>query len=171
MGADLIVGMTHQDIADDRAMSAKVKGIDLILGGHDHEPITFDEGSTLILKAGYDLQFLAVIDITIEKVEQKGKEVVVWRPAWRYVPTEGIKPQAQVETIVARWEQKLDQDLGQPVGITTVELDTRRSSVRTEETNFGDLVADAMRLATNSAVAITNGGGIRGDRTYRAGPS
>ncbi len=169
MGADMIVAMTHLDIADDRALAAKVKGIDLILGGHDHEPITFDEGSTLIIKAGYDLHYLAVVDVTIERVKQKGKEVVAWRPAWRYVPTEDIKPQPQIQAIVARWEKKLDEDLGQPVGVTSVELDTRRSSVRTEETNFGDLVADAIRLATNSDIAITNGGGIRGDRTYSPG--
>ena len=125
MGADMIVAMTHLDIADDRALAAKVKGIDLILGGHDHEPITFDEGSTLIIKAGYDLHYLAVVDVTIERVQQKGKEVVAWRPAWRYVPTEGVKPQPQIQAIVARWEKKLDEDLGQPVGVTSVELDTQ----------------------------------------------
>jgi 2',3'-cyclic-nucleotide 2'-phosphodiesterase (5'-nucleotidase family) len=169
MGADMVVAMTHQDIADDRALAARVKGIDLILGGHDHEPITFDEGSTLIIKAGYDLHYLTVIDVTVERVTQKAKELVVWRAAWRYLPTEDVLPHAQVQAIVARWEKQLDEDLGQPVGVTSVDLDTRRSSVRTEETSFGDLVADAIRSATGSDIAITNGGGIRGDRTYSAG--
>ena len=52
MGADLIVALTHQDLADDRALAADVEGIDIVLGGHDHEPITFYEDDKLIVKAG-----------------------------------------------------------------------------------------------------------------------
>ena len=36
--------MTHDDIANDRQLARSVDGINLILGGHDHEPITFYEG-------------------------------------------------------------------------------------------------------------------------------
>jgi 2',3'-cyclic-nucleotide 2'-phosphodiesterase (5'-nucleotidase family) len=48
-------------------------------------------------------------------------------------------------------------------------LDTRRATVRVAESNFGDLVADAMRASVKAEVALTNGGGIRGDRTYEPG--
>ena len=34
---------------------------------------------------------------------------------------------------------------------------------------MGDLIADAMREASGADIAITNGGGIRADRTYQAG--
>jgi hypothetical protein len=37
------------------------------------------------------------------------------------------------------------------------------------ESNFGDLIADAMRKGVGADVALTNDGGIRGDRTYDAG--
>ncbi|MCK5621763.1 MAG: 5'-nucleotidase C-terminal domain-containing protein, partial [Alphaproteobacteria bacterium] len=47
--------------------------------------------------------------------------------------------------------------------------DTQRASVRTAETNFGNLIADAMRAGVGADIAIANGGGIRGDRTYEAG--
>ena len=53
-----------------------------------------------------------------------------------------------------------------PVGTATVTLDTRRSTVRTAESNFGDLIADAMRAGVGADVALMNGGSIRGDRTY-----
>jgi len=36
-GADVIVALTHDDFADDRALASSVEGIDLILGGHDHD--------------------------------------------------------------------------------------------------------------------------------------
>ena len=55
------------------------------------------------------------------------------------------------------------------IGETETELDTRRASVRSRETAFGNLLADAMRAATESDVALTNGGGIRGDTVYPPG--
>ncbi|MDX1575702.1 MAG: 5'-nucleotidase, partial [Kiloniellales bacterium] len=53
--------------------------------------------------------------------------------------------------------------------VTEVKLVSRRAAVRTEETRLGNLIADAMRDAVGAEVAITNGGAIRGDRTYKAG--
>jgi 2',3'-cyclic-nucleotide 2'-phosphodiesterase (5'-nucleotidase family) len=171
MGADLVVALTHQDLADDRALAANVKGLDIVLGGHDHEPVTLFEGGKLIVKAGSDLYYLAAIDLAVDRVREKDKEeaVVVWTPSWRYLATAGVAPEPKVQAIVARWNATLDRDLPEPVGRSTVELDTRRLSVRTGETTFGRLVADALRSATGAQVALTNGGGIRGDRTYPAG--
>ena len=56
-----------------------------------------------------------------------------------------------------------------PVGTTAVALDSRRSTVRAAESNFGNLVADAIREAVGAEVALANGGGIRGDRLYDPG--
>jgi 2',3'-cyclic-nucleotide 2'-phosphodiesterase (5'-nucleotidase family) len=169
MGADLVVALTHQDLAEDRALAAEVAGIDVVLGGHDHDPSSFYEGGKLIVKAGSDLHYLAAVDLVVDRVRVKDKEVVAWTPAWRFVPTAGVAPAPEIEAIVAKWERQLDEELGEPVGETSVELDTRRGSVRTSETNFGDLVADALRAATGADVGLTNGGGIRGDKTYPAG--
>jgi 5'-nucleotidase/UDP-sugar diphosphatase len=41
--------------------------------------------------------------------------------------------------------------------------------VRAQEAAIGNLIADAMRAAVDADVAITNGGGIRGNKTYPAG--
>lgn len=168
-GADLVIALTHLDIAQDRAIAATVKGIDLVLGGHDHEPITFFENGKLILKAGSDAHWLAVIDLSVERVKQGDRQVVQWTPSWRYVANVGIAPHPQIEPIVERWNRRLDQELGVAIGELAVPLDSRRDVVRTAEAAIGNLIADAMRLAMNADVAITNGGGIRGDRTYAAG--
>jgi 2',3'-cyclic-nucleotide 2'-phosphodiesterase (5'-nucleotidase family) len=71
--------------------------------------------------------------------------------------------------VVDTYQQQLDDELNVPVGTTTVELDSRRDTVRTTESNFGNLIADALRDTVDADVAIANGGGIRGDRTYDAG--
>jgi 5'-nucleotidase / UDP-sugar diphosphatase len=75
-GADLIVALTHYDLADDRALARSVASIDVILGGHDHDPITFYEGGVLIAKAGYDAHYLAAIELVVDRVMERDKEVV-----------------------------------------------------------------------------------------------
>ena len=168
-GADVIVALTHLGFADDRVLAREVGGINLILGGHDHDPITFYEGGVLIHKAGYDAHYLAAVDLVVDRVERRGKTVVQVRPAWRMISTAAVAPDPEIKAIVDKHNATLDEQLNVPVGKTTVELDSRRATVRTMESNFGDLIADAMRAGVDADVALTNGGGIRGDRTYDSG--
>lgn len=169
-GADVIVALTHVGIADDRDLARRVEKIDLILGGHDHDPITFYDGNALIVKAGYDAHYLAAIDLRVDRVQRGGETVVEVVPAaWRYLSTAGVAPDPEIQKVVARYEKQLDEELSVPVGTTTVMLDTRRSTVRTGESNFGNLVTDVMRQALGADVALMNAGGIRGDRTYDPG--
>ena len=168
-GADLIIAITHLDIAEDRALATEVKGIDVILGGHDHDPISFYEGGTLIMKAGYDAHYLAVADLHIEKKKTKRGIRVSMRPQWRLLSTAGVSPDGAVAETVKQFEADLDGELSATLGKTSVVLDSRRATVRARESNMGNLIADAMRQATGADVALTNGGGIRGNRTYEAG--
>ena len=165
-GAELIVALTHQFISDDRTLAAEVEGIHLILGGHDHVPVATEVEGTAILKSSHNARHLAVADL---HVERDGKTSLSMRPEWRLLSTAGIEPQAEIQALVDAHTASLDKELNVVIGSTEVELDSRRSSVRSRETNFGNLIAEAMRSATGADVGITNGGGIRGDRTYAAG--
>jgi 5'-nucleotidase / UDP-sugar diphosphatase len=97
-----------------------------------------------------------------------GKDIV-WIPSWRYETTAGVPPEPRTRRIVDRWNAALEEQLAVPVGQTLVALDTRYGSLRSGETNFGNLVADALRNATGADVALTNSGSIRGDRLYPPG--
>src|SRR6266851_548180 len=168
-GADVIIALTHLSIAEDRALAKQVSGISVILGGHDHEPITWYEGGTLIHKAGYDAHYLGRIDLTIEKkVTEKGAQVTVI-PSWRMIANRGVTPDAGVAAEVARYTAALDKELGQPLGQTQTALNSQTGEVRTRETTMGNLIADALREALQADVALINGGGIRGNRLYEAG--
>ncbi len=169
MGADVIVALTHLAFADDVALAREVGGIHAILGGHDHDPIVWLAGNVPVLKAGYDAHHLGALDLSVEWVESRGKKTLQVVPAWRLISTAGVAADPEIKAIVDRHNAKLDEDLNVPVGETNVMLDSQRASVRTAETNFGNLIADAMRAAVGADIAITNGGGIRGDRTYEAG--
>ena len=71
--------------------------------------------------------------------------------------------------MVDQFKGKLDTQLGVEIGKTAGPLDSRRNVVRGQESAIGDLIADAIKGANGADIAITNGGGIRGDKTYDAG--
>jgi 2',3'-cyclic-nucleotide 2'-phosphodiesterase (5'-nucleotidase family) len=169
-GADVIVAMTHLTLAEDRELAAKVKGIDIILGGHDHDPMNIYENGVFLFKTGHDAHYLGVAEFDVEKKQtDRGPRVTVRPTTWKFVTTAGVAPDPQIAAIVKKHEDKLDQDLKVPVGKTDVELDSRRATVRQKEAAIGNLFADAIRAVTKADLAITNGGGIRGDRTYDPG--
>ncbi len=168
-GAEVIVALTHLEFATDVALAREVRGIHLILGGHDHEPIIWYAGGVPLLKAGYDAHHLGAVDLSVEWVEKRGKMKLQVIPAWRLLSTAGVTPDPEIKAIVDGHNVKLDAELNVAVGGTKVMLDSRRASVRSGETTMGNLIADAMREAVGADVALTNGGGIRGDRNYDAG--
>lgn len=169
-GASVVVALTHLTIEEDRELASKVKGIDLILGGHDHDPISFYEGSTLILKAGHDAQYLGVVKLAVEtKNVGKGPATTTVPTEWRFVNTAGVPADPEVETVVEGYTKRLDSDLATVIGTTTTDLDSRKDVVRSREASMGNLIADALRDTLKADVAITNGGGIRADALHPAG--
>ncbi|MGH7187210.1 MAG: bifunctional metallophosphatase/5'-nucleotidase, partial [Pseudomonadota bacterium] len=143
-GANVIVAMTHMNIQDDRALARTVKGIHVILGGHDHDPITFYEGGVLILKSGADSAFLGAIDLDIRSRTANNQTTTTVIPQWRMTVVTGITPDPDTVPVVAKWTKLLDDQLGVVIGKTNVELDSRRSTVRADESNMGNLIADAI---------------------------
>ena len=55
------------------------------------------------------------------------------------------------------------------IGETAVEFRTSGYWRGSAESAFGNLLADAMRVATGADIALTNSGGIRGDTVYPPG--
>ena len=168
-GAELIVALTHLYIAEDLELAAGVEGIDLILGGRDHIPVSSYESGVAILKAGHDAHYLGVVDLHVERVEQDGETSLSVLPEWRLIASADVEPDSEIQALVDAHTATLDEELGVAIGKAAVELDSRRSSARSRETSFGNLIAGAMRRGTGADVGLTNGGGIRGDRIYAPG--
>ena len=168
-GADIIIALTHDNLADDRRLVESVEGIHVLLGGHDHDPVSLYRGGTLLAKSADNAEYLLVVDLRLDRVKEDDEDVVTVLPTWRFVSSIGVEPDSDIQAVVDAYNHELDEDLDVPVGTTTVELDSQRSTVRTQESNIGNLIADATRETLGADVAIANGGGIRGDRTYDAG--
>ncbi|MGH9141412.1 MAG: bifunctional metallophosphatase/5'-nucleotidase, partial [Vicinamibacterales bacterium] len=163
-GATVIVAVTHLAFADDRALVEQFPDIDLVIGGHEHYLITAAERKSFISKAGSDAKFVARIDVnqrpsgTIERF-------------YELLPiTSALPDDARTAAVVATFESRLSTALDTVAGTTAMPLDGLSAHLRSSETNLGDLVADAIRADAHSDIAITNGGSIRGNRLFPAGP-
>ena len=164
LGADLIVAVTHQHMSADRALAAAAD-VDVVLGGHEHEPLVAEEGKAVITKAGSDARYLVEVDVWM----RPGGALV--ERSWTFHEVSARLPEdPDVAAVVRAYETRLGRELDTQVGRTTVPLEARRAPLRTQETNLGDFLADAMRARLDADVALINGGGIRTDRVVPAGP-
>jgi 5'-nucleotidase / UDP-sugar diphosphatase len=163
-GASIVVAVTHVTMAEDKAIAAAAD-VDVILGGHEHEPLVAEEGKTLITKAGSDARYLVQVDVWLTR---EGRLV---ERSWRFREvSRRIEPDPAVEALVRDYARRLDRELDAVVGKSTVPLEARSATLRTEETNLGDFVADALRERLGTDVAVINGGAIRTNRTVPPGP-
>jgi len=163
-GVQAIVAVTHLSFVEDRQLAERFPQITLIIGGHEHFPITAVEGRTFISKAGANARYVARIDLD-RRANGSLERFFELMPVTPDIPDEPA-----TAAVVRDYEARLGTALDVVVGETTVALDAQSIRVRSAEQPIGNLIADAMRAETHAAVALINGGSIRGDRTYPAGP-
>ncbi|HEX8720463.1 MAG TPA: bifunctional UDP-sugar hydrolase/5'-nucleotidase [Pyrinomonadaceae bacterium] len=157
-GAQAVVALTHLSLAQDKALARCAPGIDVIIGGHEHTLLQSSSGGTPIFKMTADARELGRIDLNIDPAAGRVESV-----DWQIIPVnDAVEDDPDFAPVVAKYA-KLTSELSQPVGRTTVALDARSATSRTEETNVADFVADAFRRAAGADVALVNGGSIRAD--------
>lgn len=177
-GAEIIVCLGHLGIDEETAATAnrsidlleKVTGIDVFIDGHSHsteeqiaEKTNEDRkvGDTVVTSTGTKFANIGVVTIKDGAITTE------------CVNTETVTV-AEDDAILARAagiKAEIEADYGAVFAKSEVELNGNKApGNRTEETNNGDLICDAMVwLATKddlgvpaeNVVAITNGGGIR----------
>ncbi|WP_231848888.1 bifunctional metallophosphatase/5'-nucleotidase [Paramagnetospirillum magneticum] len=171
-GAELVVALTHQDLDDDRKQANGVKGIDLMLGGHDHDPISFLENGPLVLKAGHDAHWVGVVDLVVDRPDPGNSGPTTVRTAgWRFLPVADVAPAAALASLVSRTDSLMGEALDQKLASLATPMDSRTTTVRGEEAAIGNLVADGLRAHFGADLALINGGGLRGNRQYQPGTS
>lgn len=162
-GADVVVAVTHQHMRADRALAAAAD-VDVVLGGHEHEPLVAEEGKALITKAGSDARYLVQVDLWLRP------DGALVERSWTFHEVSARVPEdADVAAVVRRYGDRLNRELDAVIGRTAAPLEARRGPLRSEESNLGNFIADAMRVRLDAEVALVNGGGIRTDRIVPPG--
>jgi 5'-nucleotidase / UDP-sugar diphosphatase len=144
-----------------------------MIGGHDHFPHTQYQGETLIHKSGLDGRYLFRLQFEIEKreTEFKGKihsKINIFT-TWKMIANRGYEPDPETAKVVKFYVDQLPKESTDPLALISLHLSSQTESLRSKETNMGNLVADAVRRVFNSDFGFISGGNIRGDSFYSAG--
>ncbi|KAJ0409628.1 hypothetical protein P43SY_008500 [Pythium insidiosum] len=171
---DFIVALTHLRIREDRQLARAVPEIDVILGGHDHEPHTVYEGRTLIHKSGQNAHWLARLDFQLTRSAVHPERPVAVMAQWRMIANEQIPSQPACDEILVKYLRRLAaedraSDLDRELAVVKRPLATSTVLLRSGECNMGNLVADALRAVLHADLGFINGGFIRGDSLYDDG--
>jgi 2',3'-cyclic-nucleotide 2'-phosphodiesterase (5'-nucleotidase family) len=162
-GATVIIALTHLEVVQDQEL-ARCAPVDVIIGGHDHERIEDRSTGVPIFKVAADAAELGQVTLEVD-----GQTGMTRKIDWRVHPVTDSVPEDPAFVESMKKYAPLIAELSQPVGHTPVPLDARKAAVRSQETNLGSLVADALRQAAGTDVALVNGGAIRGDTRFPAG--
>lgn len=169
-GCDYIVCLGHLGIDDESVgnrsvdLLAKVTGIDVFIDGHSHSTmediaaVAADNkvGDTLLTSTGTKLAGVGMVTITAEGITAET------------IPSDTIT--LSDETVAARAAEiqaQVDAEYGAVFAKTEMLLNGERDpGNRTEETNLGNLITDALvwgagQQGESVDAAVTNGGGIR----------
>lgn len=178
---EYIVCLGHLGIDDASAGSRSidllqnVAGIDVFIDGHSHS--TLEEVNAAVESAGITE---TVLTSTGTKLESVGVVTIHdGAISAETIPLSSLTEEdAAVAARAAEIQQQIDRDYGAVFAVSEVTLNGERApGNRTEETNLGDLICDAMvwgaeKNGQSVDGAINNGGGIRasiaaGDVTKR----
>ena len=181
-GADIVIVLAHLGVDSSSEPNTsydlykKVNGIDFIIDGHSHTVMTKGPEGEPIQSTGTALNNIGVITIDNATKKIESNELI---PIWHTEEVDGkevpvydyTKSDETVANAAKAIIDPIDADYDQKFAESAVDLNGAKApGNRTEETNLGDLITDAMMWAIktkapgvdmNNAVAITNGGGIR----------
>ena len=164
---DIIFGLTHVSVAQDKKIAELLPQLPLIMGGHEHHNMMLSVGTTKIAKADANAKTVYVHRISFDK---NTKEYTLESELIPIVKQ--IGEDQKVKAIVDKWNTILDNEIKKIVSnpneiihITKVPLDGRDTPIRSKQTNLGALITKAMAYGFNNEVdaAIVNGGSIRLD--------
>ena len=179
-GCDYVICLGHLGIDDETAATAnrsidllgEVTGIDVFIDGHSHSTLeqvleategTGKVGETYLTSTGTKLANVGVVTI------KDGGITVSSVAAESITVAEDNEIAARAAEIIA----EIEEEYGATFATSEVNLNGEKApGNRTEETNLGDLITDAMLwyatkdgedlgVPAENVIAVTNGGGIR----------
>lgn len=177
-GARYVVAVTHQTVAEDKALIQALgnDAPDLIAGGHEHDRQKFEIDGRFLVKADADANSAAVVHVNLE-----GKEFVTSVDYVTFPGKHVADPvvQQRVDAWGRRFESEhcraqgaADDCMRVAIGKTRVDLIAEELTIRRYETNLGNFLADtaldAFRVS-GAQIAFLNSGGMRINYNIPAG--
>jgi len=149
-GARLVVLLSHNGMDVDLKLASRVRGIDVILGGHTHDgiPAPVKVGKTLVTNAGSNGKFLGVLDLDV-----KGGEVAAYRYRLLPVFSNLLPPDAGMARYIAGTRAPHESKLQEKLAVTEGLLYRRGSFNGT----WDQLILDALLAVKGAEIAFSPG--------------
>lgn len=177
-GAQVVIGLVHLGVdaasAPNRSLDvyANTTGIDFLIDGHSHTVMTSGENGEPIQSTGTAFEYIGVIVIDNESGQIEENYLLPVGKDESGVPVNAIDTKPSVSAAAQEIMDRVNGEYNIVFAQSLVDLNGERESNRTEETNLGSLIADAMlwtitkdegslSVPVDHAFAINNGGGIR----------
>jgi sulfur-oxidizing protein SoxB len=147
---DLVVLLSHNGLSTDVKMARRVRGLDVVLGGHTHdglpEPIVV--GRTLVINSGAHGKFLSRLDLDVRDGQVKAHRYKLMPVLSRYIPEDPAMAQL-IREIRAPHESKLAERLA-----VSESLLYRRGNFNG---SFDEIILDALLARFDAEVAFSPG--------------
>ncbi len=167
---DVVLGLTHVTIEEDKKIAELLPNIPLIMGGHEHNNMYVKEGDTYIAKADANAK-----TVYIHRLEFNPKTRQLNFKSELKVIDDTFPVDEKVNAVVNKWQDilkvKIKDIVDNPDEIiytATEPLEARDTPIRSVQTNMGKIIAESMSVAYGNEhidCAFVNGGSIRLDDT------
>ena len=164
---DVVFGLTHVSLEDDKRIAEIIPDLPLIMGGHEHTNSNDLVGNVQISKADANAKTVYIHKISFDK---KTKKTIV-KSELKEINS-AITPDKKVAKIVDKWQSilnlKINEVIKNPNDVifnAKTPLDGRDTPIRSVQTNLGKIITRAMSFGYKDKVdcALVNGGSIRID--------
>lgn len=147
---DAVVVLSHNGVAVDLKMAERVRGIDVILGGHTHDgiPRPIQIGSTLVINSGAHGKFLSRLDLDV-----RGRRVHAWRYKLMPVLSQHIPADPGMKALIERVRAPYEARLAERLAVSQSLL-YRRGNFNG---SFDEIVLDALMKHHGAQVAFSPG--------------
>ncbi|CAM1358554.1 2',3'-cyclic-nucleotide 2'-phosphodiesterase/5'-or 3'-nucleotidase, 5'-nucleotidase family [Tenacibaculum sediminilitoris] len=168
---DVVIGLTHASLIQDKKIAKLLPNVPLIMGGHEHTNSYDKVGEVVITKADANAK-----TVYIHRFEYSPKTKEVHFKSELKEINNTIPFNEKVKAIVKKWqlvlEDKIEEVVPNPYEViykAKEPLDARESTIRSIQTNMGEIIAKSMSLAYDNKVdcALVNGGSVRIDDVLR----
>jgi S-sulfosulfanyl-L-cysteine sulfohydrolase len=153
-GAQAVILLSHNGLDVDLKLASRVRGIDVILGGHTHDalarPVVVRNagGPTLVTNAGCHAKFLAVVDLDVRDGAVRDLRYRLLPVIARLLPVD-----PDMERLIREVRTPYLQRLGEPLAVTERLLYRRGNFNGT----FDQVILDALRQVRGAQIAFSPG--------------
>ncbi len=153
-GAQVVAVLSHNGMDVDLKMASRVRGIDVILGGHTHDAVPAPSivknsgGKTLVINSGSNSKFLSVLDLEVKNGKVAGYRYKLL-PVFANLLPPDKEMAAYIEKVRAPFQDKLGEKLAVSEGLLY-----RRGNFNG---TFDQLIVEALLAVQGTDIAFSPG--------------